>query len=53
MVVSNGAPPVTRRDEPLMRTWRAPPSHLVKGLLDLVEVIEVVLHGHADGVHGV
>lgn len=26
-------------------------SDLVKGLLDLVEVIEVVLHCHTDGVH--
>lgn len=26
-------------------------SYLIKGLLDLVEVIEVVLHCHTDGVH--
>ena len=28
-------------------------SYLIEGLLDLVEVIEVVLHRHTDGVHSV
>lgn len=26
-------------------------SYLIKGFLDLVEVIEVVLHSYTDGVH--
>ena len=26
-------------------------SYLVEGLLDLVEVVEVILHRHTDGVH--
>lgn len=28
-------------------------SYLIEGLLDLVKVIEIVLHCHTDGVHSV
>lgn len=35
----------------LLRALCSAPSYLIEGFLDLVEVIEVVLHCHTDGVH--